>query len=627
MLRKISAWLLMAMAAFVGGCGGGSSADAGTPPFDNGGSGTGSGSTASYVVTVELQRSGAPTTSMTSSETVQAVATVKSSSGAPVPGVVVSFSQAASLVTFNPSSATALTDSSGVASVDVAAVDTTSAGATTITASAAVSGTTYSGDASFQVQGTAVSATAYSVSVSLQRSGTPVTSITSTETVQAVAMVTSAGGTPVSGVVVTFSQSDASLVAFSPSSATALTDASGVAKVDVAAISTSTTGAMTVNAGTTVGNGSWSGSTSFQIKAGSVSSTPAVPAAINFVSVTPSGTAIVVKGAGGNGRTESATLTFKVVDASNAPIEGAKVNFSVNPSVSPPVGVSLNIPSAVSDSAGLVTTTVQSGTQATSVVITATAAANSAVTGQSDTLVVSNNVAVQQAFEIVAAKYNLDGTLTGDSTKVSAYVADANGNPVPDGVAVSFTTDLGAIASSTLGGCLTVNGTCDVTFRVQNPRGNGLATVTATAKVGNSTQLAGSLQINMAGASGGTPLLTTSAGASWNGQLVLSSCKQTFEMLLQDSATGRSVNAGTTVALNSATSNLSATVKAGSPVLDSRTFAPTPLSLEVDATSTSLSPACSATGGNQATGFVTLKFTSTGGDVSYQRFNIVYPVQ
>jgi hypothetical protein len=157
-----------------------------------------------------------------------------------------------------------------------------------------VSGTTYR-STSFQVQGTAASATAYSVAVSLQRSGSPTTSITSTETVQAVATVTSSGGAPVSGVVVTFSQADANLVSFSPSSATALTDTNGVAKVDVAAISTFDDGAMTVNAGTTVGNGSWSGSASFQIKAGSVSNTPAVPAAINFVSVTPSGTAIVVK--------------------------------------------------------------------------------------------------------------------------------------------------------------------------------------------------------------------------------------------------------------------------------------------------------------------------------------------
>lgn len=623
MFRKFSAWLLMATLTLMGGCGGGSSSEAGTPPFGGGGSGSGSGSTADYVVAVELQRSATAITSMTSNETVQAVATVKSASGAPVPNVVVSFGQAASLVTFDPSSATALTDEKGVATVNVAAASSTSAGATTITASVAVASVTYTGSVSFQVQGTSATATSYNVAVSLQRSGTPTTSITSTETVQAVATVTSSGGAPVSGVVVTFGQADASLVTFSPSSATALTDANGVAKVDVAAVSTSTTGAMTINAGTNVGNSSWSGSTSFQIKAGSVSTTPAVPAAINFVSVTPAGTAIVVKGAGGNGRTESATLTFKVVDASNAPIEGAKVTFAANPANV----VSLNIPSAVSDSSGLVTTTVQSGSVATSVVITATAEANSAVTGQSDTLVVSNNVAVQQAFEIVAAKYNLDGTLTGDSTTVSAYVADANGNPVPDGVAVSFTTDLGAIASSTLGGCLTVNGTCDVSFRVQNPRGNGLATVTATAKVGSSTQLAGSLNINMAGANGGTPLLTTSTGASWNGQLVLSSCKQTFEMLVQDSATGRSVNAGTTVALNSATSNLNVAVKAGSPVLDSRSFMPTPLSLEVDATPASLSPACSATGSNQATGFVNLQFTSTGGSVSYQRFNIVYPVQ
>jgi hypothetical protein len=49
-------------------------------------------------------------------------------------------------------------------------------------------------------------------------------------------------------------------------------------------------------------------------------------------------------------------------------------------------------------------------------------------------------------------------------------LADAFGNPVPDGTPVVFQTNMGAIGSSDKGGCNTVNGVCSVAFRTQAPR-------------------------------------------------------------------------------------------------------------------------------------------------------------
>jgi hypothetical protein len=309
-----------------------------------------------------------------------------------------------------------------------------------------------------------------------------------------------------------------------------------------------------------------------------------------------------------------------VVDANNAPIKGAVVSFVVNPDDK----VTLNITSATSDLDGLVTTTVHSGTEATSVVVTAsaTAANGSVVSGQSDTLVISNGVAIEGGFEIVAEKYNLDGGVTGDTTAISAYVRDANGNPVPDGVAVSFTTDYGSVASSDLGGCLTVNGTCEVEFRVQDPRGDGLATVIATVNVGADTSLSDSIQINMAGATGG-PFLGVDAGSDT--AFAMSSCKQTFELNLLDAATGRSVTAGTTISISATSSEVSAAVTSGSPVLDSLDFSPTPFTVEIDATSSSLTPLCNASGTSTGTGFVRLQYRTPGGITYTQRFDLSYP--
>ncbi len=467
---------------------------------------------------------------------------------------------------------------------------------------------------------------AFLMNLDVQRAGTSTIQISSTETVQANATVTTSAGAPVEGVVVTFSQSTGSLITFAPLAATALTDANGRATLDFSASVSANTGATTVQAAATVGTVGVAATRSIQITAGApVAGGAPVPAAINFIGSVPSQSAIVIKGAGGNGRSESAILTFRIVDASNAPINAAGVDFKLNTDNG---GAQIAQPIlAFSNSDGLVKVTISSGPNPASIVVTAAAHSVAGVTSQSDTLIVSNSVPVSGGFEIVAAKYNLDGRKTGDKTTISAFVRDIFGNPVPDGVAVSFQTDYGVVASSTLGGCVTVNGICPVEFRVQDPRGTGIASVVASVRVGVGNTLTTGLQINMAGALG-TPYIALQADGSTLSSLTLNSCKQVFELLLSD-GNKHSTAANTTVSAPFASTGVKTTVKIGSPVLDQLAagFPPTGLGIEVDLTDAALVPLCKSVGGIVANSpaFFRLEYRSPNGIVYSQRVGLAYP--
>ncbi|MFT3666582.1 Ig-like domain-containing protein [Piscinibacter sp.] len=463
------------------------------------------------------------------------------------------------------------------------------------------------------------------ISVSVTRAGVATSQITSTETVQATAVVRDSSGSVVPGIVVKFTEDGTSLLKFAPSSGTALTDALGVATVDITSSDAANTGALAVKASAALGSSTLSGSKAIEITAGSGGGIAATPAAISFVGATPSGTAIVVKGAGGSGRSESAILTFKVVDVSNTPVNGTTVNFTINAASG---GATISPTSAQTNANGQVTVTVSSGTQPASVVVTAVSVAVPSVKTQSDTLIVSNDIVLPEGFEIVAEKYNLDGNLTGDKTKVTAYVRDQFGNPVADGVAVNFRTDYGVVASSTLGGCTTTNGTCSVDFKVQEPRGTtGIATVVGSVRIGDTQVVSDSIQINMAQ---GPYFAVDEMGTPISQVQLNGSCKQVLEMYLSD-ANAHSVAAGTTIAAPSASAGVNVTVKTGSPVLDQLTggFPPTLFSIQIDLSGSDVAPACNAGAGTgtattQPT-FFRLEFKTPNNIVYSQRVLVLYP--
>ena len=325
-------------------------------------------------------------------------------------------------------------------------------------------------------------------------SGVASNTLSGSETLTVVATVKNGAGSVAKNEVVTFSVSN-NLATISPTSATALTDSNGVARVSLKSAGNGTGAAtVTATAKVTGASASVSGSMNFAVGA----SATATPVAVNFISAVPSDKSIVIKGAGGNGRTEVALLTFQVVDNTNAGIPGVTLNFTTQSSAA----VTLVSTSGTTDSDGKAAVSLNSGALPTTVRVIATVAGTS-ISTLSDTVTVTTGQPVQQAFSLSMETHNPEGWNI-DNTQVSvlALMADANGQAVADGTQVVFTTDAGAIFGSGGAKCLTVNGACSVTWRSQNPRpASGIGTITATATSG-SANLSASQSFYMSGSNG-----------------------------------------------------------------------------------------------------------------------------
>ncbi|MFT5161495.1 MAG: hypothetical protein ACI9FJ_000060, partial [Alteromonadaceae bacterium] len=230
----------------------------------------------------------------------------------------------------------------------------------------------------------------------------------------------------------------------------------------------------TIVATITVNNVALSASKTIQLK-------PEAVGSIEFVSAVP--TELVLQGTGGQGKQESSTLTFLVKGALGNPLAQQKVNFSLDAS---PGGLSLAPAESLTNSQGLVTTRVTSGTAPTVVRVTATTAVSddNTIRTQSDLLSVNTGLPDQNSMTLSTATINPEANnWTGVEVLVTAYLADSFNNPVPDGTTVNFTTEGGDIQ----GTCNTTNGSCSVTWKGTNPRViNHRITVTAFA-IGHET--------------------------------------------------------------------------------------------------------------------------------------------
>lgn len=195
---------------------------------------------------------------------------------------------------------------------------------------------------------------------------------------------------------------------------------------------------------------------------GIVNILPADAGSIEFVSATPEN--ITIKGAGGLGGSEASVVIFRVRDTNGDTINGRLVNFSLN---STQGGITLSPTSATTNLQGLAQTIVNSGTVATSIRVTAEIDGTSPpIVSQSTNLVVSSGIPDQDSFSISASVLNPEGwDQQGTEVVVTARLGDAFNNPVPDGTAVSFTTEGGKIEDS----CTTVNGACSVIWNSQFP--------------------------------------------------------------------------------------------------------------------------------------------------------------
>ncbi len=194
---------------------------------------------------------------------------------------------------------------------------------------------------------------------------------------------------------------------------------------------------------------------------GTVTVAPAALGSIQFISATPS--LISLQGTGGSNLSESGTVVFKVIDETGGPVAGQDVNFALNTTVG---GLSLTPATATTATDGTVQTTVQSGTVATAVRVTASIT-TPAISTQSDQLVVSTGIPDQDSFSLSASVLNPEGlNWDGETVQINAYLADRFNNPVPDGTAITFSTEGGSIESF----CTTTGGNCSVTWTSQNPR-------------------------------------------------------------------------------------------------------------------------------------------------------------
>jgi hypothetical protein len=186
---------------------------------------------------------------------------------------------------------------------------------------------------------------------------------------------------------------------------------------------------------------------------------------IQFVSAEP--TNIAIAGSGGAGRSETSTVIFRVFDETGLAKPNQVVDFSLSSTLG---GTSISPLSAETNTEGFAQTIVQAGSVAQTVRIFASVDLDgdnvSDFDTQSDQLVISTGVPDQNSMTLAATSLNPGGwDFVGIEDQVTVRLADHFNNPVPDGTAVTFSTEFGSIQPS----CTTIDGGCTVKWVSQNP--------------------------------------------------------------------------------------------------------------------------------------------------------------
>ena len=459
-LRHLSgvprAALAAASLAACGG-GGGSPGVGGDGSSASPGTGVGTPSTpATAAVTVAFVNAAGQSSNALSGATPLTVrATVKDAAGTAVPGALVAFATDPNLAVFSASAGTALTDANGVATMTMRTASLAASGAGKVTVTASVGEATLSSSANYSVGATALTLGNLVVNpIGISAYGTAEVSVDLL-----------AGGAKYTGQQVNVNFSSACVAAGKATMAGTVPTSNGTARVTYRDMGCGNNDVITVSSDAAQAPAS----TSLVIAA------PAA-ASVKFVSAVPSEQSIVIQGQGGINRSETATLKFKVIDVFDRPLAGKQVNFSVSPAGV----VTLNKSTDSTDQNGEVITTVNSGTVPTSFRVTATlpgtaSAGRPDISTSSDSIVVTTGQTTQRAMSLSVTNPNPEGWTydsgtTEPATVFNILLADQFGNPVADGTPVVFQTNMGAIGSSSRGGCLTANGGCSVDFRTQNPR-------------------------------------------------------------------------------------------------------------------------------------------------------------
>lgn len=399
--------------------------------------------------------SGSAVNSLSTGGGFSAEAKILDAKGLPVANKLVSFSLVgAPVAAFSPS--TALTNAFGIARVAIAPASVASVGAATIVAGASVESITVTDQTDFSVSAASISLVALSVGqLNLGSGGN--TPLSTTALLSGLA----ASGVPIN---VGFGASCGRIngVDASAGAISVTTNGSGVASASYEAV--------------TVAGNLCSGVVTL-----SASSAGATPVSQNINVAVPTANAITYIGASnnkifvaGSGALEQSLVKFKVLSSAGTPLPSVPVTFSI---VTNPGGLGLGASgstgtvSAITNGSGEASISVFSGTIPGPVKLRVELTTNTAVFSESQNLTVASGPPSQRFMSLSVETFNIEGwNYDGASTRLTARVADRQGNAVEDGTVVNFTSEGGQVAVS----CSTarINGIsmCSVDFQTQNPR-------------------------------------------------------------------------------------------------------------------------------------------------------------
>lgn len=375
-----------------------------------------------------------PTTSIGATGFTTVRASLQFADGTPVANKRIDISGDPARVAF-PEGSSQLTDSQGVASIKVTRAALNVNGAGTLNAASTLAGTTASGSTEQTVVSAVLDYQVGNANIALTdlNLGTGSLAAFGNRPISVKANVNGALASNVP-VQVTF---NASCGVVSP--AVVNTDGTGTANTTYTASLPNCAGTNVTISAAAVGAPSLSGI---------VAVAPSVATNVQFVSASPQ--LIYLRESVG---TTQAQVVFKVVDSSGNPLQNKKLRLSLSNSST---GVSLdkvdntNSVDLTSDSQGLVSAAVYSGTVPTSLNVRATLLdANDAptnVSSDSNLLTVASGRAVQRSLSLAFEKLSIEGANTdGAEATVTLSLADRQGNPVPPGTQVNFVSESGVI--------------------------------------------------------------------------------------------------------------------------------------------------------------------------------------
>jgi hypothetical protein len=383
--------------------------------------------TAAPMITLDLRSEADVSTSAISATGLNTLrATLKDSKGVALAGKVLTVSGDATQLKF-PDGTSALTGADGVALLKVGRASLSSVGAGTMSVSYAYTDTG-STTASTATSTIGYQLSALNVSLSALDVGTTALAALGNRPITVLASINGVAATT-SPVQVTFSASCGTVTP-----ATVSTDSQGKANTTYAATLGCAGSSVSVSA-------SAASATSV---AGTISVSAPIATNVQFVSATPQ--TIYLKDSVG---TTQSQVVFKVVDSGGNPIANKKLSLALSNTAT---GVGLDTVSNIaakefaSDSSGLVTAAVFSGTVPTSLNVRATLVDTPTVFTDSNLLTVASGRPTQRSLSLSVDKLSIEAAnRDGVEASITASMSDRQGNPVPPGTQVNFVSETGVM--------------------------------------------------------------------------------------------------------------------------------------------------------------------------------------